>query len=86
MGGMAVFWSESMWLPPGITWASASSLPGAAQFSDLRYPLLGAALLTALRVAVERALLRPLGRCLGLRPARPRQAARRPGQKSTLGR
>ena len=76
------FWSDQVWLPPGYTWSSFNSpqlsnnktvllQPGDfAKFSDLLYPLPLALCLILVRLALQRALLRPLAARLGLKSRR----------------
>ena len=76
------FWNDHVWLPPGYTWSSFNSpqlsnnktvllQPGDfAKFSDLLYPLPLALGLILVRLALQRALLRPLAARLGLKSRR----------------
>ena len=76
------FWNDQIWLPPGYSWSSFNSpqltnnktvllQPGDfAKFSDLLYPLPLALCLILVRLALQRALLRPLAGRLGLKVRR----------------
>jgi len=64
------FWSESVWLPPNVTWKDVQPHPSHiyyTQFSDLWYPIPAAALIVLVRYFFERRLFKPLGISLGLK-------------------
>lgn len=70
------FWSESIWLPPNVTWADIA--PGArpdvrhADYRDLWWPLPMAIGLLLIRICIERLVFSPIGKSLGIRSTRPR--------------
>ena len=59
-------WSPDIWLPPNITWQHFDSRPDYAQFYHLLYPLPMALAMLVLRLCLDRAVLRPAGRMLGI--------------------
>ncbi|VDP35546.1 unnamed protein product [Soboliphyme baturini] len=63
------FWSEDIWLPPGMQWSALQSavklkLP---EFSDLRLSLYYAFAFLIMRAVFEWFIARPLGYALGIR-------------------
>ena len=60
------FWSPKIWLPPNITWEHFDNRHDYAQFKDLLYPLPMALVMMVLRILMDRAVFRPLGRMLGI--------------------
>ncbi|XP_053209499.1 ceramide synthase 5-like [Panonychus citri] len=63
------FWSESIWLPPNVTWKTYSDRAGGinyAQFNDIYYSLLTAIVILFIRVTLERLIFRPVGKALGI--------------------
>ncbi|XP_063832943.1 ceramide synthase 5-like [Ostrinia nubilalis] len=76
------FWSEHVWLPPNVTWEDIKPGPDkAVNYNDhthVWYPIPLALVFIALRVAVERAVLAPFGRSLGIKDVRSRKASNNP--------
>ncbi|XP_074597407.1 ceramide synthase schlank [Brevipalpus obovatus] len=67
------FWSETIWLPPNVTWRTYEERAGGieyAQFNDIYFSLLTAIVIIAVRFTLERFLLRPIGRKLGIKDNR----------------
>jgi len=65
-----LFWRESVWLPPNMTWADVAPVEGVARytrFTDLFYPVPAALLVVLVRRIAERFCFLPLGKSLGLR-------------------
>ena len=64
-GGMSeMFWSPGIWLPPNVTWSDFESRPDSAQFHHLLIPFPLAAGFLLLRLLLETAVFRPVGRWL----------------------
>jgi len=66
MGFATSFWSETIWLPPNVTWADFDSRPESAQFNDLLIPFPLALLLICIRILLEKGVFRPIGVRLGI--------------------
>jgi len=65
-----IFWSESVWLPPNLTWADVRPRPGSnshTRFEDLWLPLPVGFTIIFLRAAVMKRWIKPLGLHWGLK-------------------
>ncbi|XP_031637328.1 ceramide synthase 6 [Contarinia nasturtii] len=76
------FWSTSVWLPPNTTWADIA--PGSrpdvdhADYRDLWWPIPMAIVLLIIRFCVEKYILSPFGKSLGIKSARSKRATPNP--------
>jgi len=61
-----VFWSETIWLPPNVTWNDFEQEEGYAKFGDLVYSFPIGLFLVLARTFVEGKVFRPLGQWLGV--------------------
>jgi hypothetical protein len=72
--GSPEFWDDNFWLPPNVTWKdlkARESEVAYASFGDLSYPLVLAWAVVVIRKAIEKWVLRPLGRQMGISDTRP---------------
>uniref|UniRef100_A0A6M2DJD1 Protein transporter n=1 Tax=Xenopsylla cheopis TaxID=163159 RepID=A0A6M2DJD1_XENCH len=77
-----VFWSESVWLPPNITWhdisPESSDVIKHADYRDLIYPIPMAFVVLFMRKILERYWFWPIGVSLGIKNTRPKRAVANP--------
>jgi len=67
-----MFWNEAIWLPPNMTWADVTPVPGSnryTKFGELWYPIPAAVIIIFVRAQVMRRWFRPLGLYLGIKPS-----------------